>query len=247
LRFTSTSPAESLPKTNLADVSRAESSSIKESAPRSDQLDRSAQVVLNLPRTLLRLGDDKGLFNSMAQRFPDYFRRAEDRMQLAAARYDWPTLHKEAHSLKCGASMMGATSLSNCAASLEGLARCLHNSPDAQASAVASIPAALQELGHEGELILEELRALTSCMNLLVEEVIRPDYNTVASRAEALHGKLSQGTAPCQHIPAQSSTQSPGSAPAAARTICAAAAASYAAPAAARCAHCEDAFDFVLQ
>lgn len=59
------------------------------------------------------------LFHSMAKRFPEHFDRTLKQMRASASERDWPALMRRAHSLKCGAAMMGAMPLSGAAAALE--------------------------------------------------------------------------------------------------------------------------------
>jgi HPt (histidine-containing phosphotransfer) domain-containing protein len=63
--------------------------------------------------------DENSLFHSMARRFPVHFDRTLQRMRRSIEVRDWQALTRRAHSLKCGAAMMGAMQLSGSAAALE--------------------------------------------------------------------------------------------------------------------------------
>ena len=76
-------------------------------------------VALALHQAMSHMGDDKSLFHSMAQRFPHHFRRQMLRLKQAYDARDLPNLVRQAHSLKCGAAMMGAVHLSETARALE--------------------------------------------------------------------------------------------------------------------------------
>ena len=63
--------------------------------------------------------NESSLFHSMAKRFPVHFDRTLKQMRAGVTGGHWLDLKRRAHSLKCGAAMMGAMPLSGAAAALE--------------------------------------------------------------------------------------------------------------------------------
>jgi len=150
-------------------------------------------VFANLPATLEQIGNDSGLFRSMATRFPDHLSKAMQRMQVAFNRRDWACLCREAHSLKCGSSMMGATSLSGAAALLEKRARALVDGGGADAAddAVSDVNANMKVLGIEAQRVCNEIQTLNSCLDSLVQQGVAAGQQGGAASHDVLDLVLS--------------------------------------------------------
>ena len=96
----------------------AEASTRHERAGSSPLDDSSGSSPASSPDDVLPL-QCCSLFHSMAERFPLHFERTLQQMRTSSREREWSNLMRRAHSLKCGAAMMGAMQLCGAAEALE--------------------------------------------------------------------------------------------------------------------------------